>query len=172
MKVNLGKGAFRAALLLSAGLSLAACESAKDALGLSKTSPDETRVTVFSPLVVPPDFNLRPPGTGADQASVPQIPRRPRSGAVITGEGRVLGGVTGEEAVPDNASTGELALLRQAGALTPPKGVRGLAAQQELAAARLNNLLTELVVFGTKTGTTREPKPQERTTIKRQGLFF
>lgn len=172
MKDMFGKGAFRAALVLSIGLSLAACESAKDALGLSKTSPDETRVTVFSPLVVPPDFNLRPPGSGADSASVPQVPRRPRSGAVITGEGRVLGGVTGEEALPDDASVGELALLRQAGALTPPKGVRGLAVQQELAAARLNNLLTELVVFGNQTGTTREPKPQERTTIKRQGLFF
>jgi hypothetical protein len=159
-----------AALILCA--ALAACDSVNSALGLNKSSPDETQVTVFSPLVVPPDFNLRPPGPGVDRSELPQTPRRPRSGAVITADGRIVGGVTGEEALPDDASTGELALLRQAGALTPPKGVRGLAAQQERAATRLNRLLTDLVLFNRVQGEQREVTPQEQARIEKQGLFF
>lgn len=173
MNRSIGQKAARAAGIVIVAASLTACDSVRGALGLNKSSPDETRVTVFSPLVVPPDFNLRPPGPGGvDRASLPQVPRRPRAGAVITGDGRIIGGVTGEEALPDDASVGELALLRQAGALTPPKGVRGLAAQQELAVVRLNNLLTELILFDTNTGNTREPSARERTKIERQGLFF
>ena len=165
--------AVQTAAILALGAALTACESVNNVLGLSKQSPDETRVTVFSPLVVPPDFNLRPPGPGGvDRGALPQVPRRPRSGAVITGDGRIVGGVTGEESLPEDASAGELALLRQAGALTPPKGVRGLAAQQELAASRLNQLLTELILFNNQTGNQRNVRQQERATIKRQGLFF
>ena len=173
MNNSIAHRAGRAAIILLIGGTLVACDSARNILGLSKSSPDESRVTVFSPLVVPPDFSLRPPGPGGvDRAALPQVPRRPRSGAVITADGRVVGGITGEESLPEDASAGELALLRQAGALTPPKGVRGLAAQQEQALVRLNRLLTELILFDVKTGEQRQPTPQERTTIKRQGLFF
>ncbi|WP_416898108.1 MAG: DUF3035 domain-containing protein [Minwuia sp.] len=161
------------ASVLTVAAGLGACESAKDVLGLSKTSPDESQVTVFSPLVVPPDFGLRPPASGAtDTAAVQNLPRRPRSGAVIASDGTIIGGATGEEELPENASAGELAFLRQAGALTPPRGVRALAAQQEQAATRLNRLLTELILFDTDVGARREPKPIERTSIERQGLFF
>lgn len=166
------RAARASAILLLCGV-LTACESVNNILGLNKSSPDESRVTVFSPLVVPPDFSLRPPGPGGvDRSALPQIPRRPRSGAVITADGRVLGGVTGEESLPEDASSGELALLRQAGALTPAKGVRGLAAQQEQALVRLNRLLTELILFDNKAGNQRQPSDRERTSIKKQGLFF
>lgn len=173
MNRSFSKRLQRTFAVLLLGGALTACESVNNILGLTKQSPDETRVTVFSPLVVPPDFNLRPPGPGGvDRASLPQAPRRPRSGAVITADGRVVGGTTGEEALPEDASAGELALLRQAGALTPPKGVRGLAAQQEQAVTRLNRLLTELILFDNATGAQREVARQERSQIKRQGLFF
>lgn len=160
-----------AAALLVLGLALTGCDSARSALGLNKTSPDESRVTVFSPLVVPPDFSLRPPGSGGvDQTALPNV-NRPRQRAVITADGRVVGGVDGGESVPENASAGELALLRQAGALTPPRGVRGLAAQQEQALKRLNQTLTDLVLFDRNAGESREPTPQERATIEKPGLF-
>jgi sulfide dehydrogenase [flavocytochrome c] flavoprotein subunit len=86
-------------------------------------------------------------------------------------DGRVVGGVDGSETVPDDATVGELALLRQAGALTPPRGVRGLAAQQERALERLNTTLTDLVLFDRSSGETREATPQERATIEKPGLF-
>jgi hypothetical protein len=50
------------ALLATAGLS--GCGSASQALGMSKVTPDEFRVVTKAPLVVPPDYALRPPAPG------------------------------------------------------------------------------------------------------------
>jgi hypothetical protein len=51
-----------AALIAAAGL--AGCASTRNALGLTKVTPDEFRVVTKAPLVVPPDFSLRPPAPG------------------------------------------------------------------------------------------------------------
>jgi hypothetical protein len=48
----------------TASLSLAGCGSAQRALGMSKVTPDEFRVVTKAPLVVPPDYALRPPAPG------------------------------------------------------------------------------------------------------------
>ncbi len=53
-----------AGVLVMAGLGLTACESTKNALGLNKVVPDEFRVVTKAPLVVPPDYALRPPAPG------------------------------------------------------------------------------------------------------------
>jgi hypothetical protein len=53
-----------AATLLVGALGLAGCSSASKALGMSKVTPDEFRVVSKAPLVVPPDFSLRPPAPG------------------------------------------------------------------------------------------------------------
>jgi hypothetical protein len=50
------------ALIAAAGL--AGCQSTKNALGMSKVTPDEFRVVSKAPLVVPPDYALRPPAPG------------------------------------------------------------------------------------------------------------
>ena len=47
------------------GFALAGCSSLRDLAGLQKKSPDEFAVTTKAPLVIPPDFNLRPPMPGA-----------------------------------------------------------------------------------------------------------
>ena len=52
------------AAVLMAGMSLTACQSAQQALGLTKVTPDEFRVVSKAPLVVPPEFALRPPSPG------------------------------------------------------------------------------------------------------------
>ena len=46
-------------------VALSACDSIRKAAGLNKKSPDEFAVTTKAPLVIPPDFNLRPPMPGA-----------------------------------------------------------------------------------------------------------
>ncbi len=43
---------------------LSGCSSTRTALGLEKVTPDEFRVVTKAPLVVPPDFSLRPPAPG------------------------------------------------------------------------------------------------------------
>jgi hypothetical protein len=51
-----------AALTLAVGL--AGCQSTRTALGMTKVTPDEFRVVTKAPLVVPPDYALRPPAPG------------------------------------------------------------------------------------------------------------
>src|ERR1700733_9706939 len=55
----------RIAVVGASLLALAACDSLREEAGLTKQSPDEFAVTTKAPLVVPPDFNLRPPAPGA-----------------------------------------------------------------------------------------------------------
>jgi hypothetical protein len=52
------------AVVVTAGLGLTACNTARGALGMSKVTPDEFRVVAKAPLVVPPDYALRPPAPG------------------------------------------------------------------------------------------------------------
>jgi hypothetical protein len=47
-----------------AAMGLAGCQSTSKALGMSKVVPDEFRVVTKAPLVVPPDYSLRPPAPG------------------------------------------------------------------------------------------------------------
>ena len=44
---------------------LAGCEGIRDQLGFNKKAPDEFTVVKKAPLVLPPDFSLRPPAPGA-----------------------------------------------------------------------------------------------------------
>jgi len=50
------------ALVAAAGIS--GCVSTQKALGMSKVTPDEFRIVTKAPLVVPPDYALRPPAPG------------------------------------------------------------------------------------------------------------
>ena len=52
------------ATVLVAAAGLAGCTSTQKALGMSKVTPDEFRVVTKAPLVVPPDYALRPPAPG------------------------------------------------------------------------------------------------------------
>ena len=52
------------AAVVMVGLGLAGCQSAREALGMTKVVPDEFRVVTKAPLVVPPDYALRPPAPG------------------------------------------------------------------------------------------------------------
>jgi hypothetical protein len=51
-------------LVLAAGL-LAGCDSVREASGAGKEPPDEFAVLTKAPLIIPPDYNLRPPQPGA-----------------------------------------------------------------------------------------------------------
>lgn len=51
--------------LLGMAVALSGCSSMREAAGLTKRAPDEFAVSTKAPLVIPPDFNLRPPMPGA-----------------------------------------------------------------------------------------------------------
>jgi hypothetical protein len=58
------KGAAKIAVILGIGLPLIGCESVREATGAAKIQPDEFTVLTKAPLVIPPDYNLRPPQPG------------------------------------------------------------------------------------------------------------
>lgn len=91
------------ALLATTGLALAGCGSTRQALGMEKVVPDEFRIVTKAPLVVPPDYALRPPSPGEPRPQELQ----PESAA----RAALLGQRLAETRTP-----GENALVTQAGA--------------------------------------------------------
>ncbi|MEM7171501.1 MAG: DUF3035 domain-containing protein [Pseudomonadota bacterium] len=112
-------------LLTALGLlvALPACDSFRDQIGYSKSSPDEFRVVSRAPLSLPPDFSLRPPKPGA---------ARPQVGTPTDQAKRAVFRVEDETAIEqvenimpnDGRSLGERSLLVAAGAETTEPDIR------------------------------------------------
>ncbi len=51
-------------LIVAGGFALSGCSSATKALGLKQSAPNEFNILTKAPLVVPPEYNLRPPRLG------------------------------------------------------------------------------------------------------------
>ena len=100
-----------AAMVVCAGV-LAACGGGKT-LGVNNNAPDEFAIVTKAPLVVPPDFALRPPRPGES---------RPQELSTSERAQQVLLGQPGARA----PSVGEQVLLRKAGALNADPNIRAL----------------------------------------------
>jgi hypothetical protein len=55
----------KVALIVGLSFALSNCQSVREATGVAKLAPDEFTVLTKAPLIVPPDYNLRPPQPGA-----------------------------------------------------------------------------------------------------------
>lgn len=104
------------ALVLAGALS--ACQSAGEALGMSKPLPDEYAVTVGPNLAVPPDVELRPPTAGSETSAGAD------GAAIVFGSASEIGGMPSNPTTPTNLSAGEYALLEQAHAVTSNAAIR------------------------------------------------
>lgn len=107
-----------AAALVSGGLliGLSACDGIKSSLGLTKSAPDEFAVVPNLPLVVPPDFHLRPPGSGGPG----QLEKPVREKAAAS----VFGTEPGDARQESGFAQGEAAILRAAGATSLDPNIR------------------------------------------------
>jgi hypothetical protein len=108
----------RAAALVGVALSLIGCESIREAAGVTKEPPDEFAVVTKSPLVIPPDFNLRPPKPGA----APTNQASPTEAAQIALFGDDP--VQAANALPGNFSPEERALLANSGGAVAEHSIR------------------------------------------------
>lgn len=108
----------RAAVLVGVGLALSGCQTIRDAAGLEKAPPDEFAVLTKAPLVVPPDYNLKPPRPGA----APTNQTEPTD----TAEATLFGSdpATIASNIPGDASQGEKLLLANAGIANADPAVR------------------------------------------------
>lgn len=100
---------------LLAGLTLSACSinsgtGMREALGIDKNPPDEFSVVTKSPLVVPPNYDLRPPEEGAPplNRTDPRLAAREttfgsagKSREISRGEAALIGAAGADNASPD-----------------------------------------------------------------------
>lgn len=101
-----GRRLMAGALWTGLGLALVStggCASAGKALGMGKATPDEFRVVTKAPLVVPPDYALRPPSPGEPRPQELQPESQARAALLGQGAGA-------------NRTQGETLLAAKAGA--------------------------------------------------------
>ena len=134
-------------------VALAGCEDLRKAAGLNKKSPDEFAVTTKAPLVIPPDFNLRPPTPGAP----PSNTRDPSTNAEIAlfsnaDPQTVANGMRG------NYSAGEKMLLANAKAQNSDPTIRArLNADQRAAIQNADRSFTDRILSSAATPNTGKP---------------
>ena len=131
-------------LALSVGCAaLSGCDTLRKAAGLNKKSPDEFAVTTKAPLVIPPDFSLRPPLPGAPPTNSLD-PSATAENALFAGSAdpqTVAAGMRG------NYTPGEKMFLANAKAENSDPGIRArLNADQRAAIQNADRSFTDRVL--------------------------
>ena len=112
-------GRVRAAAAMCAGLGVAVllsgCDSVRQATGAEKTPPDEFTVLSKSPLVIPPDYDLRPPPPGIASRNDPDADETGGNLSLPTATAASLGAAY---------SDGEKMLLSKTNALSVDPNIR------------------------------------------------
>lgn len=140
----LGFGVIVLSLLLVQG-----CSGLRKAAGIDKRSPDEFAVVKRAPLIVPPEFDLRPPVPGATRPNVDTASEQAR--ATLTGRSSEPawsepGGSTTpaafDRAVPAApTSEGEQALLARTGSAATDPNIRRKISEEQAAPAPVEDAL-------------------------------
>jgi len=115
--MGFAKRAGLAAALVGAGLALIGCDSIRNATGATKQSPDEFAVLTKAPLIIPPDYNLRPPQPGI--ASRNEVDPDEQARQALFTDQATLAAQLGT-----NYSDGEKLLLNKTNALTVDPNIR------------------------------------------------
>ena len=124
----------------------------QDALGMGKRSPDEFAVVSRAPLILPPDYGLRPPAPGENRPGINTPSERAR--ASLTGEAaqpvagadqEVVSAAFDDRRAPA-ASAGERALIAQATKTPVDPDIRRRIAEENMELAAVEQeLFTRLV---------------------------
>ena len=148
----------RLAVLGAVVFSLSACDTLRREAGLTKQSPDEFAVVTKAPLIIPPNFNLRPPAPGA--------PPLNQEDATDSAQAALFNGsdpATVAAGMPANVSLGQRMLLANAGAQNSDPAIRAeLAADQRASAAAADQSFTDRVLNGTISPSTLPKKPDAK----------
>ncbi|HEY0265525.1 MAG TPA: DUF3035 domain-containing protein [Rhizomicrobium sp.] len=133
--------------------ALAGCDSLRNAAGLTKKSPDEFAVTTKAPLVIPPDFSLRPPTPGAPPTNQLDPGNNAQQALFNTSDPQtVAAGMRG------NYTPGEKMLLANAKVQNADPAVRArLNADQRAAMQNADRSFTDKVLGASATPDTGKP---------------
>jgi len=131
----------RLALLCGGAVALIGCQDIREAAGVVKTPPDEFAVVTKAPLVIPPDYNLRPPKPGAPPTN--QSSPTETAQAALNGDDPAAVAA----ALPTTYSSGEKMLLANTGAATADHGVRSQIAADTKAMSTASDSFTDTLLF-------------------------
>ena len=106
---------------MAALLLLPGCADVRDMLGFSREGPDEFSVITHQPLVVPPDFELRPPSP--EQVAIE------RDNARQAAEDALFASPEAEDSSSSGLTAGEEALLQQLGETSSQGALADIAAE-------------------------------------------
>jgi hypothetical protein len=110
------------------------CAGIGKALGNGKNPPDEFAIATKAPLVVPPDYSLRPPKPGESRPQ--ELTPSQRAQQVLIGDAT---------AAPPTA--GEQQLLQKAGAMTADANIRAVLAAENGGRAEKDRSLANQLMF-------------------------
>jgi Protein of unknown function (DUF3035) len=118
-------------------VGLTGCQSLNKSLGLNKVVPDEFRIVTKAPLVVPPDYSLRPPAPGEPRPQELQPESAAR--AVLVGQVQAA-----------DRSPGENLLVARAGGANTDPLIRFVVDDENGAIAHKDASFAEKVMFWRK----------------------
>lgn len=140
--------------VLAAVVVLSGCQSIRKAAGVEKDTPDEFAVVTKAPLVIPPDYNLRPPKPGAVPTNVTS-PTGAAQAALYSSDDST--GTTATPSGPGTYSDGEKNILSQAGATNADHSIRQEIASDERSMQGSDSSFTDKVLFGGTTDNSDKP---------------
>ena len=120
-----------------AAVGLTGCQTLNKSLGLNKVVPDEFRIVTKAPLVVPPDYSLRPPAPGEPRPQELQPESAAR--AVLVGQVQAA-----------DRSAGENALVAKAGGANSDPLIRFVVDDENGAIAHKDESFANKVMFWRK----------------------
>jgi Protein of unknown function (DUF3035) len=133
--------AYRLAVLGICALSLMGCDTIKKAAGMQKEGPDEFAVVTKQPLIIPPEYNLRPPRDGAPPTNQ-VLPTDSAQAALFDNDPAAAA-----KAMPGDASQAEKILLVRAGALNADPTIRQHVASDGRNMEAADDSFTQQVLF-------------------------
>jgi hypothetical protein len=164
------KQTFRAVVLAACAAALMGCQGVRDAAGLGKQSPDEFAVATKQPLIIPPEYNLRPPRDGAPPTNQVQ-PTDAAQSALFDDP------ATAAKRMSGDYSEAERQLLASARATNPDPAIRQRIAADGRAMEASDDSFTNEVLFwqdsskdtGTNVDADAEAKRIEAQKVAGQG---
>ncbi len=129
------------ALLVLAAGTLSGCDTFRSATGNDKQPPDEFAVVTKAPLIMPPDYTLKPPMPGAPPTN--QIsPTQSAEQALYTADPATVAA-----SIPGNLSQGEKLLLANAGAANVDPSIRQRIAAENRNMQSADESFTDSLMF-------------------------
>ena len=132
-------------------LSASACSNVRETFGLTKQPPDEFTVVRKPPLVIPPNFSLRPPATAGLEQATDTTQTLGKAKQALFGQPSVTGTTTtAGKATATAKSIGEQAWLTRAGVDKATPGIRNVILRETTLLEEKGRSFTERLIFWQK----------------------